>query len=297
MKRDRKREKSIRPGGGKRAFELGFLLLLAAVVCAGCSVSGQKKDGSKTGAGEENGAESGMNAGQETGGKETGTDADGAGLEQDAEETGMFGESAADGHIDFAMLKEQNPEIFAWLYIPGTDIDLPVLQSCVSDEFYITHDAAGEESGVGAVYTEMPNLMDMCDFNTVIHGNDLEEDGPLKALHHFEDADFFVEHETFYLYLPDNVLTYEIFASYYDEGSDILRRHDYTTFAGCQEYLDEIYGMRSMNRNFREGWEGLTPWHFLVTLNGLIREDGTQYVVIGALTEDAAGKIDRIIYE
>ena len=106
-----------------------------------------------------------------------------------------------------------------------------------------------------------------------------------------------MEHETFYLYLPDNVLTYEIFASYYDEGSDILRRHDYTTFAGCQEYLDEIYGMRSMNRNFREGWEGLTPWHFLVTLNGLIREDGTQYVVIGALTEDAAGKIDRIIYE
>ena len=174
---------------------------------------------------------------------------------------------------------------------------MPVLQSHVSDEFYITHDAAGEENSAGAVYTEMPNMMNMCDFNTVIHGDDLGEDSPFKALHQFEDADFFDKHQEFYLYLPDNVLTYEVFAAYYDDGGDILRRYDYTTYAGCEEHLKDIYTTRSMNRNFRDGWEGLTPYHFLVTLDGKVREDGTQYVVIGALTKDAAGKIDRVIYE
>ena len=54
---------------------------------------------------------------------------------------------------------------------------------------------------------------------------------------------------------------------------------------------------RSMNRNFREGWEGLTPYHFLVTLDGNTREDGTQYVVAGALIHDEAGKIDRVILD
>ena len=259
--------------GRKTLVGLAALLLVCA---AGC------------GAAEEDGQETIEEAEQENGAPET---------EENAEETGILGESASDADIDFAMLQEKNPDIFAWLHVPGTGIDMPVLQSHVSDEFYITHDAAGEENSVGAVYTEMPNMMDMCDFNTVIHGDDLGEDSPFKALHQFEDADFFDKHLEFYLYLPDNVLTYEVFAAYYDDGSDILRRHDYTTYAGCEEHLKDIYTTRSMNRNFRDGWEGLTPYHFLVTLDGKVREDGTQYVVIGALTKDAAGKIDRVIYE
>ncbi len=214
---------------------------------------------------------------------------------QTMEETGIFGESAADNQIDFTRLQEQNPDIFAWLYIPGTGIDLPVLQSPVSDEYYITHDIFGNENSAGAVYTEMPNLMNMCDFNTVIHGDDLAKGSPFWELHRFEEADFFARHEILYLYLPDNVLTYEIFAAYYDEGSDILRRYDYTSYAGCEAHLEDICMGRSMNRHFREGWEGLTPYHFLVTLDGKTGEDGTQYVVIGALIKDEAGKIDRVI--
>lgn len=224
-------------------------------------------------------------------------DTDAQESDDNEEEAGILGESAADAQIDFAMLQEKNPDIFAWLHIPGTGIDMPVLQSHVSDEYYITHDVMGEENSTGALYTEMPNLMNMCDFNTVIHGDDLSEDAPFKPLHNFEDADFFDKHEEFYLYLPDNVLTYEIFAAYYDEGSDILRRYDYTTYAGCEQHLQDIYTIRSMNRNIREEWEELTPYHFLVTLDGRVREDGRQYVVIGALVKDAAGQIDRVIYE
>ena len=36
-----------------------------------------------------------------------------------------------------------------------------------------------------------------------------------------------------------------------------------------------------------EGGEDLTPYHFLVTLDGSLRENETQYVVIGILTGDA----------
>lgn len=207
------------------------------------------------------------------------------------------GESAADGHVDFAVLQQINPDIFAWLYVPGTGIDMPVLQSHVSDEYYKSHTADGTEGAEGAVYTEMPNLMNMCDFNTILHGRDIEENDLLFSLHKFEDADFFQENEEFYLYLTDNVLTYEIVAAYYDEGSDILRRYDYTTYDGCQSYLDAMYGYKSMNKNMREGWDDLTPYHFLVTLDGSVREDNTQYVVVGVLTGDAAGNIDRMILE
>lgn len=211
--------------------------------------------------------------------------------------TGLAGESAADGHVDFEVLQEENPDIFAWLYVPGTDIDYPVLQSPVSDDYYKSHGQNGQEDESGALYTEMPNMMNMCDFNTIIHGKDNEDGDLFAGLHKFEDPDFFEKNEEFYIYLPGNVLTYEVFAAYYDDGSDILRRFDYTTYAGCEAHLEQIYAAREMGKQLREGWEDLMPYHFLVTLDGSVREDGKQYVVIGALTGDAAGVIDRVILD
>lgn len=213
------------------------------------------------------------------------------------EATGLEYETAKDGHIDFGVLQQQNPEIFAWLYVPGTNIDVPVLQSGESDEYYKVHGADGKENSLGALYTEMANLMNMCDFNTIIHGQDETEENLFYELHFFENPEFFQANTKFYIYLPDNVLTYEIITAYYDEGSDLLRRYDYTTFQGCQDYIESIYGARDMSKNIREGWEELTPYHFLVTLDGEVREDNTQYVVIGALVGDAAGTIDRVILD
>lgn len=206
-------------------------------------------------------------------------------------------ESAADGHIDFAKVQESNPEVFAWIYIPETGIDEPVLQSAQSDTFYQNHDENGTESDLGALYTEMPNNMNMCDFNTIIHGYDRKDTDLFYGLHQFEDQDFFQNHELIYLYMPDNVLTYEVVAAYYDDGSDILRRYDYTTYTGCESYLEELFGGKSMAKHIREGWEDLTPYHFLLTLDGTVREDNTQYVVVAAMIQDAAGVIDRVIYE
>lgn len=206
-------------------------------------------------------------------------------------------ESAADGSVDFDKVQECNPEIFAWLYIPGCNIDEPVLQSAQSDSFYQNHDAMGNESTVGALYTEMPNNMNMCDFNTIIHGYDRKETDLFYGLHCFEEQNFFEKNQQIYLYMPENVLTYEIVAAYYDEGSDILRRYDYTTYIGCENYLKELFGEKSMTKHIREEWEELTPNHFLLTLNGTVRNDNTQYVVVAVLVQDAAGVIDRVRYE
>lgn len=213
--------------------------------------------------------------------------------------TGINGESAQDAQVDFAALQEENPEIFAWLYIPGTEIDVPVLQSMQGDDYYETHNAAGEEDTDGAVYIELANVANMCDFNTVLHGRTgAGETGPFSGLYQFADPDYFKEHEQLYLYLDGNVLTYEIFAAYERENTSLLREYDFTYYAGCQQFLDELYGIRDLSMNLREGWEGLTPYQFLVTLT--TQKDGTddkQMVVIAVLTADAAGTINRVVAE
>lgn len=220
----------------------------------------------------------------------------GASEVEEENRTGLQFETAKDGRIDFTVLQEENPEIWGWLYIPGTDIDRPLLQSATSDTYYQDHMADGQEGETGALYIEIPNQTNLCDFNTVIHGKDQKEGDLFYELHKFEEPDFFNEHEALYIYTPDNVYTYSIYAAYYDEGSDILRRYDYTTYQGCNAYLADYYDRRDMAMNKRDGWEDLTAGHFLLTLDGTTTGD-RQFIVMAGLVNAGVANMDRMIFD
>lgn len=221
--------------------------------------------------------------------------------DQEAQElaSGLAGESAKDANVDFAILKEENPDIFAWIYIPDTKIDYPVLQGMPTDDFYINHNAYREEDPSGAIYIELANMTNMCDFNTVIHGATGTDEGGLFAdLYQFLNPDFFKEHEQIYLYLDGNVLTYEVFAAYERENTSLIRTYDFTYLSGCQQFLDDLYTTRDLNMNLRAGWEGVNSYNFLITLTTQKEENAQkQLVVIAVLTQDAAGTISGVIRE
>ena len=74
---------------------------------------------------------------------------------------------------DFRALKAQNPDIYAWLYIPGTDINYPVCQS-TNDVYYLTHNTQGGLDANGALYTESAyNGKGFTDPVTVIYGHNM----------------------------------------------------------------------------------------------------------------------------
>lgn len=213
---------------------------------------------------------------------------------------GLGNETATDATVDIKALQKENPDVFGWLYVPGTDIDFPVLQSEEADDYYENHNAFGEMSKEGAAYTELANLKNMCDFNTVVHGkcSDDGKSGLFADLYRFADPDFFKEHKNIYFYIDGNFLTYEIFAAYERENTSLIRTYDFTYMAGCQEFLNDLYGTRNMGMNLREGWDDLTPYHFLLTLTTQRGESpDKQFVVVAALVGDAAGNIDRVVME
>lgn len=219
--------------------------------------------------------------------------ADGAG-------TGIAEETANDASIDFTALEAENPDIFGWLHIPDTAIDAPILQSTEADDYYETHNAMKEADEGGALYIEVANLSSMCDFNTVIHGRTAEdgESGLFADLYQFADPDFFDSHEQMYIYLDGNVLTYEIFAAYERENTSLLRTYDFTYIAGCNQFLEDLYGIRDMSMMLRAGWDEVTPYHFLVTLTTTKSDNpDRQFVVVAALIDDPAGNIDRAVVE
>ena len=71
--------------------------------------------------------------------------------------------------IDFAKLQEQNPDVYAWIDIPGTNVNYPILQHPTDDVYYLDHTIDGTAGLPGSIYTESCNYKDFSDFNTVIY--------------------------------------------------------------------------------------------------------------------------------
>ncbi|SFU64091.1 sortase, SrtB family [Butyrivibrio sp. M55] len=198
----------------------------------------------------------------------------------------------------FDSVKRLNEDAFAWLYIPDTEINYPILQNAEGDDlFYSDHNEFKEPDANGAIYIEAANLNDMCDFNEVIHGASPADGSRFAGLNNFLDKKYFDEHEYAYVYMEDNSLTYYIIAAYTRDNTRLLEQYDFSYASGCSEFIDEIYNNGDANKIIREGCEtGLSPEHFLITLTtDSTIEPGKQTVVVGCLVGDAAGNINREI--
>ena len=209
--------------------------------------------------------------------------------------SGTMGESAADLSVDLSPLIAQNPDIFGWLYIPESGIDDPLMQRIDGDDaWYLTHDCTGAESPEGALFIEAGNLLDMCDFNTIIHGYG-GKGGIFEELTRFADPDYFDSHGQCYIVIDGNALTYEIWTAYERNDTSILRSYDLTETSGCEAYLEDMrWEQASSGALIREGWEaGVGPDTFLITLTADSVAPGRQFVVQGCLIADQAGTIRR----
>lgn len=76
--------------------------------------------------------------------------------------------------IDFASLQKENDEIYAWIKVPGTSVDYPIVQSSTDDTFYVHKGIDKQYLYAGAIYTEMSNAKDFSDPNTVIYGHNMK---------------------------------------------------------------------------------------------------------------------------
>ena len=60
-----------------------------------------------------------------------------------------------DNPIDFDEQKAINHEIEAWISIPETNVNYPILQSYTTKEnYYINHDVEGNSRSAGAIYIQ-----------------------------------------------------------------------------------------------------------------------------------------------
>ena len=107
-------------------------------------------------------------------GSETGTESEAMtseGIEEESqaeaenEKRSLYGVS--DKVIDIAGLqKEVNADIYAWITVPGTVIDYPVLQHPEEMDYYLDYNLDGTKGYPGFIYTQLVNVKEMTDTHT-----------------------------------------------------------------------------------------------------------------------------------
>lgn len=142
-----------------------------------------------------------------------------------------------------------NPDIYAWITIPDTKIDYPVLQSSEDNGYYLTHDQEGKENPSGALFTEDYNNKDFQDPITVIYGNNMEDGSMFGELNQYADGRYMEEHPYIYIQTDngETTLKYRVFAAYRSDNRHIMERFRSGRSEGNRKaYLDSIYNNRVM---------------------------------------------------
>ncbi len=189
--------------------------------------------------------------------------------------------------IRFDELRKVNADVCAWITLPNTNIDYPIMQSSKADDnFYINHSWEGDYTIDGAIYIQRQNSSGFTDRNTVIYGHNLRNGTMFRHLHKLREEKFFNENEYFYIYTPERILTYRIFAAYRYDNRHILNSFDFSDDAVYAEYLKMAQNPNSLIKLTRE--VELTTDDKIVTLSTCISDERYRYLVQGVLISEQA---------
>lgn len=186
--------------------------------------------------------------------------------------------------IDFKSYWDIDKNVYAYIDIPETRISYPVLQSDDEqpEDYYLEHNLDGSVGYPGCIYTQRLNKKDFTDYNTVIYGHNMKNGEGFRDLHNFSDNDFFDKNKYVYIYTPDELLTYEIFAAYEFTDDHILYAYDFSGKTGYQEYIDMLKDYES--GNFRDV-DKLTTDDKIITLSTCTSAETRRYLVQAKLID------------
>lgn len=131
--------------------------------------------------------------------------------------------------IDFEKLQKINPDIYAWVQVPGTRIDYPVASVTGKEDenYYLNHNFRKSYAFAGTIYSHKQNARDLSDPVTVLYGHNMINGSMFAGIKKFSNREFFEKHDTVYIFTPEQMLTYRIVSYYESDNKNIFQHYDF----------------------------------------------------------------------
>lgn len=186
--------------------------------------------------------------------------------------------------VDIEALQEnENEDIYAWLIVPGTEIDYPVLQHPEQLDYYLDHNVDNSKGYPGCIYSQNLNSKEWDDPNTVLYGHNMKNGSMFAGLHYYEDPDFLEENQYIYIFTQNYVRVYHIFGAYEYDNRHLLLAMDTTDPAAFATYLVEVQSLKGMRDNFLEEVLVSIEDHVLTLETCIASKSDKRYIVQAVL--------------
>lgn len=114
--------------------------------------------------------------------------------------------------VDWAQLKEINPDIVGWIYVDGENtINYPVLKAA-DNEYYLHRTFQKETRYAGSIFMDYHNNADFSDPDTIIYGHNMRNGSMFGTLKYLYDQETYDADPYFWILTPNGDYRYHIFA-------------------------------------------------------------------------------------
>ncbi len=189
--------------------------------------------------------------------------------------------------IVFGDLLETNVDTLAYVSVPNTTIDYPVVRG-IDNVKYLTTDFNGEYDVKGTVFMDMFNGNNVVSPVTVLYGHYTMDDTFFAQLHNYRDEEFFDENPDVFLYTPDMNYKYEIVAAFVNDNYSLMYEKDYSQAEQMQGLFDHIETMAAADDTANLNMDDVSVDDNLLVLSTCMEVGGSgdnRYVVVAKLVD------------
>lgn len=188
--------------------------------------------------------------------------------------------------IPFDEVKKNCPDAYAWITIPDTVVNYEIVQHPTERSYYLDHSSTQKQSKSGAIYTQFYNTKDFSDYNTVIYGHNMLNGTMFGQLKKYKSKAFFDSHREIYVYMPNRVLKYTVFAAYLWNDDHLLLNFNFEDPMVRSSYWKQILAQHNMNGIIADDVL-VTADDRVITLSTCSSRDDQRYLVQAVLTYDS----------
>lgn len=115
--------------------------------------------------------------------------------------------------VNFEELLQKGPDVKAWLALPDTSINYPVVQGKDND-YYLKHLYDGTANKTGSIFLDYENKPEFTDRNNIIYGHNMRDGSMFSTLREYADQGYYDAHPVMYLMTPKKNYVMEIFSAF-----------------------------------------------------------------------------------
>ena len=137
-----------------------------------------------------------------------------------------------------------NEDMAAWLQIPGTNVDYPVMWTPRDENYYLYRDFERNDNQNGSLILDTDSCLDPLTTNLIIHGHNMQSGEMFGNLTEYEDPEYFEDHRQMILYTEERQRNYEVIAVFrsqvYKKSDHVFKFYKFFQ-ADTQEEFDDFY--------------------------------------------------------